>query len=202
MSLPPLTERDYQNLSATLSGLHAQNAMSLERLDGFFAALVAGPEPIRPGECLPAILGDAFDDEDAFPSAKSLENFVSLLLRHWLEIADTLRAEQEFHPWLEADEDGTVHGREWARGFCDGMQLLNEDWGLLFDDEEEAPALVPIMALAFEQEPDDALHDFVAGADDEQRQAWVASLSTSVAAIHRFFVGIRQQLEDEAGDDA
>jgi uncharacterized protein len=201
MSLPPLSERDYQNLGATLAGLQAQNAMSLERLDGFFAALVAGPEPIRPGECLPAILGDAFDNEDAFTSAKSLEHFVSLLLRHWLEIADTLRAEQPFHPWLETGADGEPDAREWAQGFCDGMQLLNEDWGLLFDDEEEAQALVPIMALALEQEADDGVHDFVAAADADQRRQWVAALSDSVAAIHRFFVGIRQRLEAEAGDN-
>ena len=36
----PLTDKDYQRLSATLQRLAAQGAMSLEKMDGFFAAVL------------------------------------------------------------------------------------------------------------------------------------------------------------------
>lgn len=97
MSHKPLSEQEYQRLSATLARFADHGCMNLERLDGFFAALLAGPEAIRPAECLPLILGDAFDDESAFPSEKALEQFVSLLRGHWQDIAEALK-HGEFQP--------------------------------------------------------------------------------------------------------
>nr|WP_294864519.1 YecA family protein [uncultured Pseudogulbenkiania sp.] len=198
MSHKPLTDRDYQNLATTLARFRAQHCMGLEQLDGFFAALLCGPEPIKPSEVLPLILGDAFDDETAFSSQKALEQFVSLLMGHWLDIADTLHSEREFHPWLEPDEHGVVHGNDWAQGFTAGMELMNEDWGLLFEDEEQAEALVPIMALAFEHHPDPEMRPYVDNADAGQREQWLAGISPAVEAIYRFFAAMRRQMEQES----
>ncbi|EEG07452.1 YecA/YgfB family protein [Pseudogulbenkiania ferrooxidans] len=198
MSHKPLTDRDYQNLATTLARFRAQHCMGLEQLDGFFAALLCGPEPIKPSEVLPLILGDAFDDETAFSSQKALEQFVSLLMGHWLDIADTLHSGREFHPWLEPDEHGVVHGNDWAQGFTAGMELMNEDWGLLFEDEEQAEALVPIMALAFEHHPDPEMRPYVDNADAGQREQWLAGISPAVEAIYRFFAAMRRQMEQES----
>jgi len=156
MNHDPLTDRDYQRLGATLARFSEQQCMSLEQLDGFFTGLLCGPMPLKPADCLPMILGDAFDDEQAFPTEQSLDRFAKLLLRHWFDISDTLRDGTAFHPWLDEDESGVVHGNQWAQGFCDAMQLMPEDWALLFEDEQAAVHLEPIMALAFEQEADDA----------------------------------------------
>jgi len=194
MSHTPLTEKDYQALNETLQRFGDQGAMGLEKLDGFFAALLSGPEPLKPQDCLPMILGDAFDDERAFPSIKALEHFVALLMGHWLDIAHTLRQEDTFYPWLEEDASGKPGGNEWAQGFMEGMALFNDDWGLLFDNEEEADALVPVMALAFENHPDPQMRPFLED-DPRQRDIWLASLSDSVARIHHFFDALRTSLE-------
>ena len=121
-----MNDADYQRLSATLTRFQPLHSMNLEQLDGFFAALLCGPEPIKPSECLPMILGDAFDDETAFTSPKALEQFVRLLMGHWLDIAHTLQDGEPFHPWLEEDEHGEVRGNDWAQGFSEGMQLLRD----------------------------------------------------------------------------
>ncbi len=192
-----LTEADYQRLSAILTRLGPHQGMNLEQLDGFFAALLCGPEAISPKDCLPAILGEAFDDERAFGSPKALEQFVNLLMGHWLDIAHTLQDGQPFHPWLEEDEHGQVRGNDWAEGFSQGMQLLNDDWALLFDDEQYAPLLTPILALAFERNPDPDMHAYVDNVSPEQREAWLAELSDSVGGIHAFFARLRAELEAE-----
>ncbi|MEN3812392.1 YecA family protein [Chromobacterium piscinae] len=196
MSHKPLSEQDYQRLSATLARFAGHGCMNLERLDGFFAALLAGPEAVRPAECLPLILGDAFDDESAFPSEKALEQFVALLRGHWQDIAEALK-QGEFQPWLDADAAGQTTGNDWAEGFAAGMELLNDDWGLLFDSPDNAPLLEPIMILGFERHPDPEMRPFVDAIDAETRAELLASLSPSVHGIHDFFAAIRRQLEQE-----
>jgi len=197
MKHQPLTDRDYQRLSDTLARFKNQGAMSLEKLDGFFAALLCGPEPVKPAECLTEILGSAFDDERAFPTEKALEQFVSLLTGHWFDIADTLQRGEEFHPWLEPDAAGVVHGNDWAEGFNVAMELMNDDWGLLFDDEEEAQALVPIMALLYEHHPDPEMRPYLDAADPQQREDWLAGISPAVTSIYRFFTALRKQIEED-----
>jgi len=196
MKREPLTDLDYQRLAATLARHREQQCMSLEQLDGFFSALLSGPMPIKPAECLPIILGEAFDDESAFPTSKALEQFADLLLGHWLEISNTLQEGRPFHPWLQEDQDGAVHGNEWAQGFVEGMQLMQEDWGLLFDDAEQAPLLEPIMALAFENHPDEDMRPYLDAADAGQHSAWLAQISPSVEAIYHFFEALRLDLDN------
>ena len=197
MTHEPLSDHDYQRLGVTLARFQDQDCMSLEQLDGFFTALLSGPVPLKPAECLPMILGQAFDDETAFPTSQSLERFAELLLRHWVDISNTLRAGKPFHPWLEEDASGKVQGNEWAQGFVEGMQLMQEDWALLFDDPLQAQVLEPIMALAFERQPDEDMRPYLEDIKPDQRQAWLAEISTSVAAIYQFFNAVRQELQQD-----
>ena len=195
-----MTDRDYQRLAETLERFSDMGCMKLESLDGFFTALLCGPMPIKPTECLPMILGQAFDDEAAFPGPQALERFANLLMRHWLDIAHTLRAGEPFHPWLDADEEGHFHGNDWARGFVDGMELMYEDWTLLLDDPEHGAALAPIMALAFEDQPDEEMRAWIEQAGPERRAEWLASITPSVAEIHAFFEQVRSAVELEDND--
>ncbi|OHX14685.1 hypothetical protein BI347_15115 [Chromobacterium sphagni] len=199
MPHPALSEQDYQRLSSILARFADQQCMNLEQLDGFFAALLSGPQAIPPAECLPLILGEAFDDESAFPSEKSLEQFVALLRGHWQDIANALSG-GEFQPWLDADANGAVLGNDWCEGFVSGMELLNDDWGMLFESAENAPLLEPILALGFERHPDAEMRPFVEAISAEQREAWLAAISPSVHGIHNFFAAIRRQLEREEQD--
>jgi uncharacterized protein len=51
----PLTDAEYDRLADTLNRFHGEGAMNLEQLDGFFAALICGPNPVHPSEYLPEI---------------------------------------------------------------------------------------------------------------------------------------------------
>ncbi|MCL6263887.1 UPF0149 family protein [Craterilacuibacter sp. RT1T] len=190
MSHQALSDSDYERLSATLSAFYAQGAMSLETLDGFFAALIAGPEVIRPAEYLPLILGAAFEDETSFATTKAFDAFMHLLSGHWLDIARTLEAGEEFHPWLEADGEGKVSGNDWAEGFERGMALLPGDWQLAFDDSEAGAALAPIMMLALERDPDPAVRTVV-----EQREELLGQITPAIATLYAFYTGLRARMD-------
>ena len=46
----PLTDAELDRLGDFLKGCKGGKAMNVERLDGFFAALIAGPETVMPSE--------------------------------------------------------------------------------------------------------------------------------------------------------
>ena len=46
----PLTDGDLDRLGDFLKGCKGGKAMNVEALDGFFAALIAGPETVMPSE--------------------------------------------------------------------------------------------------------------------------------------------------------
>jgi uncharacterized protein YecA (UPF0149 family) len=60
----PLTDAELERLSGTLGRFDNKHPMNLEHLDGFLAALICGPEIVRPGEYLPVICGNDMVLED------------------------------------------------------------------------------------------------------------------------------------------
>ncbi|HVI62575.1 MAG TPA: UPF0149 family protein, partial [Bradyrhizobium sp.] len=57
MKPEPLTDAELERLSAILERFGDKRSMNLEKLDGFIAALVCGPDIILPSEYLPEIWG-------------------------------------------------------------------------------------------------------------------------------------------------
>ena len=52
---PPLTDAEVDRLDEILKRFGNKRAMNLEMLDGFFAALISGPDNVPPSEYLPEI---------------------------------------------------------------------------------------------------------------------------------------------------
>src|SRR5215210_8213581 len=103
MGETPLTDAEYDRLADALNRFHADRAMNLEQLDGFFAALICGPDHVHPSEYLPEIWGGEMADEDAFASQQQLKDFLDLVMRHWSAIADPLHSGDVFLPLLLDD---------------------------------------------------------------------------------------------------
>jgi uncharacterized protein len=117
MKPQPLTDEECDRLSAALERLGGERSMNLEQLDGFLAALVCGPEIVLPSEYLPQIWGDNLASEDRLTAQPILQDFSSLIVRHWNVIADTLRSDDVYLPLLIEDENGTFPANDWASGF-------------------------------------------------------------------------------------
>jgi uncharacterized protein len=79
----PLTDAEFERLSGILGRFDNKQPMNLEQLDGFLAALICGPEIVRPSEYLPVIYGSDMVLEDSFGSQSVLQDFLSLIMRHW-----------------------------------------------------------------------------------------------------------------------
>ena len=64
METPAITDKEIDQLENFLaSDIFKGEAMTLDYLQGFFCAVVSGPETISPGVWLPAVLGDSYEYE-------------------------------------------------------------------------------------------------------------------------------------------
>ena len=97
--------------------------MNIEALDGFFAALIAGPETVVPSEYYREVFGGEMSDGGTFSSleeANSREIF-GLMMRHWNDIAGHCpgRVVNVRAPAGEFAGTAGWRGRQqfWARGF-------------------------------------------------------------------------------------
>ena len=86
----PLTDAEIDHLGDVLKHCKRGGAMNVETLDGFFAALIAGPEAVMPREYFREVFGGEISDTCEFASLDKANEFLGFMMRHWNDIAGTL----------------------------------------------------------------------------------------------------------------
>jgi uncharacterized protein len=71
-----LTDAELDRLDDFLITCEGDNAMDLEELDGFFAALIAGSEMVMPSEYLAEVFGGDFSEACGFTSPDEASEIV------------------------------------------------------------------------------------------------------------------------------
>ncbi|MFP5405504.1 MAG: UPF0149 family protein, partial [Gammaproteobacteria bacterium] len=141
----PLVDADYERLDALLDALESDDAMIVEELDGFLAALACGAEPVPADEYLPEILGVSEGDDELAASMPA--ELLELIRRHARQVQEALAAHR-FAPVLAHDEQGRVDAVAWAVGFLRGVEMRPEGWEAMLDEAEFADALDAVETLA------------------------------------------------------
>lgn len=145
----PLKNSEIEKLGDFLLAANNGNAMTIDELDGFFCALICGPELVLPSEYLPAIFRGEQDFGRVFESRKQVEWFLSVTMRLWNTIAATLLAGEPYKVLIfDNDLDDVPSATRWAVGFEEGMSLRADSWKPLIDDSGATALLMPILALA------------------------------------------------------
>jgi uncharacterized protein len=182
----PLSDKEYDRLEAILSRLPEKDSMNLEEMDGFFAALICGPTAVAPTECLDEIWGAGVG---SFIDHADFDEFLNLAMRHWNFIAHTLAfPESVFHPYLSLEEGQTLpNGNRWAKGFLRGMNLCLDEWNPLLQNENHFAMLIPILALAHENDLDPEMRSWATRPDSELRERVLVGLSVSTRLLYDHF---------------
>jgi uncharacterized protein len=184
----PLPDEHCERLQALLDKSGSDQVMNIERLDGFLAALVSGPDVVMPSEYLPLVYGRS-PDEPGFATEEELREFLALLMHHWNVIVDTLRSGDVYLPVMLEDEKGIAHGIEWAQGFMQGVHLRRESWSELITNEEEGGPILAIALRAGEVDPDWPSEPL----SDEKRDELQATMIAGLVRIYRYFEPHRMQ---------
>ena len=187
MKPQPLTDAEFDRLSAILERFCDERSMNLEQLDGFLAALICGPINVPPSEYLPLICADRIALEDTSNAPSVLQDLMSLIMRHWNVIADTLHSGEVFLPLLLEDENDITRANDWATGFLRGMEFHQEQWAALLDDEKHGGWLVPVFALAHENDPDPEMRTYKEAVSADMREKLIVGAAAGVTGIYRYF---------------
>ncbi len=143
-----LTEEERGWLSGFLDSAQTPDTtMDLEELDGFFCALIAGPETILPSEYMPYIWGgDKPAEGPVFDSQAQAQFVLDLLMRHWNTVAGHLADGIPYEPEISRGDD-SVRGRRWADGFLIGLFRRRDSWVPIMQDGKYGGLVRAIMAL-------------------------------------------------------
>lgn len=194
MELDELNDVELARLDVFLTNIGG-DAMSLEAVDGYFAAMICGPEQIGPMEAVPAIWGEDF----AFESVDEATEITDLLMRHWNTIATALQrsltTDEVYWPLLFEDEDGQALGNDWAVGFMQGVDAQSGSWEVLFEDAEAAEIVVPMLMLAHEHDPDPEMRP--EPIKDAQRGEIIEWMAAGLADAYRYFAEARMPPVDQ-----
>jgi uncharacterized protein len=185
MTPEPLTDSEFDILGDVLKRFGGKQAMNLEHLDGFLAALICYPGEIPKIEDLPEIWGEEMVNDETFAAQPVLQEFLSLVTRHKEAVAHILESGDVFTPVLLANEEGAFPGNDC--GFVRGMELRREDWFVLFNDENHGGSLVPIFALAHEHDPNPEMRPYKEPISSEQREKLIIGVAAGVMNIYRYF---------------
>lgn len=181
----PLNDAELDRLGDFLKGCRGGKAMNIEQLDGFFAALIAGPETVMPSEYCPEVFGGEMSEVCEFSSREEANEIFGLMIRHWNTIAGALFNREVYVPLLLEDENGVAHGNDWARGFMHGMHMRHEGWAELINDEENGGCLIPMMMLCHEHDEDPEMRP--KPITPEKREDIIVHMAAGLVGAYRYF---------------
>jgi uncharacterized protein len=176
----PLSDAELDQLGEFLESA-GPRAMNLEELDGFFAALIAGPDMVLPSEYWPEIVGPEFQYE----SMDQAQKITQLVMRHWNTIATTLDAGDIHEPIMLLNDDGVAKGNDWGKGFVRGMVMRGEEWLSYTNDEQHSSSILPMMLLAHEDDPDPKLRSPTIA--PEKREELITFAAAGLTRIFKHF---------------
>jgi len=179
-----LTEAELDRLGKFLETCNGGEAMNLEELDGFFTALVAGPRVVMPSEYLPLVWGRP-GDEPVFEDIEEANEILGLMMRQWNTIATTLAKGEAHMPVLLEEEDGVVHGNDWAHGFIRGTLLDHEAWLEMMEEEKRFGWFLPILVLHHEDDEDPKMRPRPLTPD--RRESAIAMMAGGALNAYRHF---------------
>lgn len=150
-----LTDAEYHELDAFLSaGGRPRACMDITMLDGFLTALLIGPRTVLPSQWLPKVWGETADDPMVFDSQAQMEHILDLIMRLYnARAGDLLEGVDLYDPVIHTrEEDGrkiaVIDG--WCTGFMRGVQMDAAAWNPLFQSDEDAALLMPMILYGTE----------------------------------------------------
>ena len=160
--------------------------MNVEQLDGFFAALIAGPEIVMPSEYYGRDVG-RLRVRQPRRSQRHLGTDDAALERHRRDAVQG----RIYVPLLLEDENCVAHGNDWAHGFMRGTLMRHDGWTELTDDEEQdGRCLIPMMMLHHEHDEDPEMRP--EPISPEQRENIKDHMAAGLVQAYRYFREHRQ----------
>jgi uncharacterized protein len=151
-----------------------------------------------PSEFLEVVTtGETEEDDLVFETIEEATRFNELVMRHWNAINSTFRSGEIYMPVLATNDEGTILGNDWAKGFLRGAHMRFDPWAETMDDEDRGGVLVPVLALAHEHDPDPEMRPYKEPVTPKLRDDLIASM---IAGAHQLYDMFEDQRKASAAD--
>ena len=163
-----------------------EGIIDLTSLDGFFTAIVSGPDMILPSQWLPQVWGD-FEPE--WQTTNQFDQIYSLMIRHMNNIAHLLiNQPANFEPLFpERKVEGKTYlvVDDWCFGYMMGVELLVKRWEL--ETLNIKLLIAPIQAYGTE-----AGWEFLDTLEERALENIRREITPNVREIHAFWLARRE----------
>lgn len=166
-----------------------EGIIDLSELDGFFTAIVSGPDMISPMQWMPKVWGDY---EPEWESVEKLHKVTGIMVAMMNSIVDSLMDEDKmveplFNVWPVANKEHLIV-EEWCFGYMRGLSLSPSQ--RVIDSKEVQELLSPITLLGTE-----AGFELLEKMSDAEIKAMQSQIAPSADKIHAYFLQHRQHLK-------
>ncbi|MDD5248499.1 MAG: UPF0149 family protein [Rhodocyclaceae bacterium] len=151
----PLSDKEFEELERFLmSDATLEESLDISMLDGFFTALIIGPNMVMPKQWLPHVWGETGGQSMTWESTQQAGHMTELVMRHMNDIIWELKNDPDHYEPLiyEREHEGrhVLIIDEWCTGFIRGAMLDGQSWAPLFDSNESQGFLLPIILYGTE----------------------------------------------------
>jgi uncharacterized protein len=159
--------------------------LDTSELDGFFTAIVSGPEMILPSQWMPVIWGGA-GNEPEWESETEFKRFFALITQLMNYNATMLMTTPELFEalFIENEIEGKVYRNvdEWCEGYLRGVQLSSEQWLQLPKDLiQEQLSVMHIFGS-------DEHNDYLEQLSDDGIEALQDKIEPAARMLHAYFL--------------
>ena len=196
----PLSDQELDRLGAFLERVVDGDIPNIEAFDGFITGLAVCPELIQPSEFLSVIQRGRNKDGDlVFAAIAEAEQFMGLVMRHWNDVNAALGRDEPHMPVLLENEEGINPCNDWAKGFYRATRLRTEIWADMLDDEKRGGGMIPILALAFENDPDPEMRPYPEAISPKLREELKVGMIAGALQLYRAFAPERRAMASGRG---
>lgn len=188
----PLSEAEFDWLGDILMKYgNDDSILDVSELDGFFTAIVSGPEMIPPSRWFPVLWGGE-GREPEWEDEAEMQRFLTLVMRHMNFVAGILMEQPEdFEALFNINplSKKTIYiVEEWCFGYMRGVDLGH--WPELPD---EIDTWLEAIAFHGREEHFDVLRELSL----EEHQQTVADIEPAVRKLHAYWLSKREHLRPE-----
>jgi len=163
-----------------------ESLYSIEMLDGYITATIAGPQAFDADDLMAAIWDKNKILKPEFASSDEEEGISELIVRHNNSTQFLFDDEPEnFVPLFErvsyeSEDEKMLAVEEWAMGFLSGIELVYDAWAPLFDDKKASLLVMPMFMLG-------KVSDEFGNLSDEEMLDLSETIAGTVIGIHSFW---------------
>lgn len=182
----PLNEQQIDYLDKMLLDLgNDDSILCVSELDGFFTAIVSGPNLIPPSRWYPEIWGGT-GREPEWQSHEQFLQFMGLLMQHMNDISGTLmQSPKHFEALFHVNnnpKNPVIIVEEWCFGYMRGVDL---------DDWSELPSAMQTWLEAIDLHGRESNFEVLKTLTLEEHQQTVTEIEPAVRKLHAYWLSQR-----------